>query len=43
VEWLEVITCALPTRRESTDAACVAISVGSNNTCALCVVPSQRG
>jgi tRNA-2-methylthio-N6-dimethylallyladenosine synthase len=42
-ESLETFPSTLPTRRESVYAAWVAISVGCNNTCTFCIVPSLRG
>jgi tRNA-2-methylthio-N6-dimethylallyladenosine synthase len=43
LESLEVFPSTLPTKRESVYAAWVSISVGCNNTCTFCIVPSLRG
>ena len=43
LEALEVFPSTLPTKRESVSSGWVSISVGCNNTCTFCIVPTLRG
>lgn len=43
LDALETFPSTLPTKRDSAYAGWVSISVGCNNTCTFCIVPSLRG
>jgi tRNA-2-methylthio-N6-dimethylallyladenosine synthase len=43
LESLETFPSDLPTKRDSAYSALVSISVGCNNSCTFCIVPSLRG
>jgi tRNA-2-methylthio-N6-dimethylallyladenosine synthase len=43
LESLEVFPSTLPSKRDNAYAGWVSISVGCNNTCTFCIVPSLRG
>ncbi|HWU46276.1 MAG TPA: tRNA (N6-isopentenyl adenosine(37)-C2)-methylthiotransferase MiaB [Humibacter sp.] len=43
LEALETFPSTLPTKRDSAYSGWVSISVGCNNTCTFCIVPSLRG
>ncbi|MDQ6753450.1 MAG: tRNA (N6-isopentenyl adenosine(37)-C2)-methylthiotransferase MiaB [Actinomycetota bacterium] len=43
LESLEVFPSTLPAKRDSVYSGWVSISVGCNNTCTFCIVPSLRG
>ncbi|WP_153143651.1 tRNA (N6-isopentenyl adenosine(37)-C2)-methylthiotransferase MiaB [Nesterenkonia halophila] len=43
LESLETFPSTLPTKRDEVHSGWVSISVGCNNTCTFCIVPSLRG
>jgi tRNA-2-methylthio-N6-dimethylallyladenosine synthase len=43
LDSLETFPSTLPTKRDSTYSGWVSISVGCNNTCTFCIVPTLRG
>ena len=43
VDALETFPSTLPARRDSAYSGWVSVSVGCNNTCTFCIVPSLRG
>ena len=43
LDALEVFPSSLPAKRDAAYSAWVSISVGCNNTCTFCIVPSLRG
>lgn len=43
LDSLETFPSTLPTKRDSAYSGWVSISVGCNNTCTFCIVPSLRG
>src|SRR5437899_1917358 len=43
LEALAALPATLPARRDSAYAGWVSVSVGCDNTCTCCIVPSRRG